>query len=161
GAWPVSASSRSGSCARGCPGGPVVTIQSDRRAEVLMRGGRRAGTRVWIALALGAVAAPAVVAVAPRAGAAPPLGATALRAAYLANPLGIDDTHPSLSWQLDSQTDGARQTAYRILVASAPSRLTPGHADVWDSGRVASSTSVGTAYAGPALQSTHRYYWTV
>ncbi|HEY4464144.1 MAG TPA: family 78 glycoside hydrolase catalytic domain [Streptosporangiaceae bacterium] len=77
------------------------------------------------------------------------------------NPLGIDDVHPGLSWQLASPVNDERQTAYRILVASTPDRLAPGRADVWDSGRVASGASVGVPYAGPALQSAKRYYWTV
>src|SRR5262249_61688424 len=69
--------------------------------------------------------------------------------------------HARRSWQLDATPHGRRQTAYRPRVGTAPNRLTPGRADVWDSGRVASATSVGAAYAGPALQSTRRYYWTV
>lgn len=77
------------------------------------------------------------------------------------NPLGIDDAHPSLSWQLDSRVNDERQTAYRILVASTPDRLTSGRVDVWDSGKVASNASVGVTYGGPALRSAHRYYWTV
>jgi alpha-L-rhamnosidase len=134
-----------------------VTVQVDGRAEVLMRGGRRAARIAT----LGVVVA-ASVAVAPGAGASPPsVRVSDLRVDYVTDPLGIDDAHPSLSWQLDSPAHGARQTGYRILVAGAPNRLSPGHADVWDSGRVASSMSVGVAYAGPALQSTRRYYWTV
>ncbi|WP_456114994.1 hypothetical protein [Streptomyces ferrugineus] len=31
---------------------------------------------------------------------------------------------------------GRRQSAYRILVATTPDRLTPSRADVWNSGRV-------------------------
>src|SRR3954470_462916 len=79
----------------------------------------------------------------------------------VSDPLGIDDVHPSLSWQLASKVNGERQTSYRILVASTPERLTAGRADVWDSGKVTSNASVGVAYAGPALRSTRRYYWTV
>ena len=89
------------------------------------------------------------------------LSVTNLQADYATDPLGIDDTHPSLSWQLESRVNGERQTAYRLLVATAPDRLTPGRADVWDSGKVVSNVSVGVTYVGPALQSTRRYYWTV
>jgi alpha-L-rhamnosidase len=89
------------------------------------------------------------------------LSVTGLQVDYARDPLGIDDPHPGLSWQLGSRRNDARQTAYRILVASTPDRLAPGRADVWDSGRVASGASVGVSYAGPALQSTKRYYWTV
>ena len=86
---------------------------------------------------------------------------TNLQVDHTRDPLGIDDLHPSLSWQLRSPVNGERQTTYRILVATAPDRLVPGRADVWDSGSVASDESVGVAYGGPALQSAHRYYWTV
>ena len=107
-------------------------------------------------------AAFSVVLPATAAGASPAqLSVTNLRVDHTTDPLGIDDTHPSLSWQLDSPMNDERQTSYRILVASAPDRLTPGGTDVWDSGKVASDASVGVAYGGPALQSTRRYYWTV
>ncbi|WP_433187630.1 family 78 glycoside hydrolase catalytic domain [Actinoallomurus sp. CA-150999] len=103
------------------------------------------------------VVLPATVARAARA----TLRVTKLQVDHATDPLGIDDTHPSLSWQLDSGVNGERQTAYRILVASTSSRLIPGQADVWDSGKVASSSSVGVEYGGPGLRSTRRYYWTV
>ena len=84
-----------------------------------------------------------------------------LQVDYAADPLGIDDTHPSLSWKLHSQVNNEQQTAYRVLVASDPSRLTPGNADVWDSGQIATGDSVGIPYGGPALRSAQRYVWTV
>lgn len=86
---------------------------------------------------------------------------TGLQADYTTDPLGIDDMHPSLSWQLRSTHADSRQTAYRVLVATSPRLLTPGRADVWDSGRVDSSDSVGVQYDGPTLRSSQRYYWTV
>ena len=39
--------------------------------------------------------------------------------------------------------------------------LSRGAADVWDSGRIASTQSVGIEYTGPALTSATRYYWAV
>ncbi|HEY4453615.1 MAG TPA: family 78 glycoside hydrolase catalytic domain [Pseudonocardiaceae bacterium] len=98
---------------------------------------------------------------APAAAAAPRVGAGDLQTDWTSNPLGIDDAHPSLSWQLTASVNDERQTAYRVLVASTPAKLQPGHADVWDSGRVGSPDSVGVTYAGPALRSSTRYYWTV
>ncbi|MER6442712.1 family 78 glycoside hydrolase catalytic domain [Streptomyces sp. NPDC001185] len=78
-----------------------------------------------------------------------------------ANPLGTDNTHPSLGWQLHSSTRDDRQTAYRILVASSPKRLNADDADVWDSGRVRTADSIGVPYGGPKLASSRAYYWTV
>jgi alpha-L-rhamnosidase len=79
----------------------------------------------------------------------------------MAEPLGIDSAKPQLSWQLQDPGFGARQTAYRIQVATALSSLAADKADVWDSGKVASDRSVGLEYAGPALEAEKRYYWRV
>ncbi|HTU46395.1 MAG TPA: family 78 glycoside hydrolase catalytic domain [Bryobacteraceae bacterium] len=84
-----------------------------------------------------------------------------LRCEYLENPLGIDAAHPNLSWQSDSTERNWRQAAYQILVATTPEALRSGKPDVWNSGKQASGESVGIAYAGPALESRHRYYWAV
>ena len=66
-------------------------------------------------------------------------------------PLGIDITHPRLSWQLQDSRRGARQAAYEIRVASSAEALAQDHADVWDSGRVDSDQSVNVPYGGPAV----------
>ncbi|MFC8360903.1 family 78 glycoside hydrolase catalytic domain [Streptomyces griseorubiginosus] len=76
-------------------------------------------------------------------------------------PLGVDAARPRFGWRTASRVRGRRQTAYRILVASTPDRLTVGQADVWDSGRVDSADSVAVRYAGPALKPSTRYHWTV
>ena len=89
---------------------------------------------------------------------APPTGLTC---EHLVNPLTVDTAHPRLSWMIESSQKGARQTAYQILVAREVSLLRPGTADVWDSGRIASDQSVLVPYAGSALKSAARYFWTV
>ena len=68
-------------------------------------------------------------------------------------PLGIDISHPRLSWQLQDSRRGARQAAYEIRVASSPENLAQDRADVWDSGRVDSDQSVNVPYTGPAVAS--------
>ena len=45
------------------------------------------------------------------------------RCEYLTDPLGIDVGKPRLSWVILSACRGARQTAYQVLVASAPELL--------------------------------------
>ena len=77
------------------------------------------------------------------------------------DPLGIDDPAPALSWQSDDTVRNWKQSAYEILVASTPEKLRSGHADIWDSGRQSSAQSVDVPYAGPALRSRQRCYWTV
>jgi len=89
------------------------------------------------------------------------LSSAALRVDEMTTPLGIDDTQPRFSWQMRDSREGARQTAYQLLVASQPELLAAGKADVWDSGRIASGQSVGVQYAGPALAPSTRYYWKV
>ena len=76
-------------------------------------------------------------------------------------PLGIDSSQPLFSWQLQDAGFAARQTAYRVEVASKPAMLTAGKADVWDSGRITSDKSFAVVYGGPELAASTRYYWRV
>ena len=87
---------------------------------------------------------------------------THLRCEYLDNPLGIDEARPRLSWLIedDPSDRGRRQTAYRILVASDPSRLKK-QTDLWDSGKIASDQTVNIAYAGKPLPSRQLCFWKV
>ena len=80
-----------------------------------------------------------------------------LRCEYLDNPLGIDQPQPRLSWVLESNERGVKQTAYQILVADSESALKKDQADLWDSGRVASDETIQIRYGGPALTSRKRY----
>ncbi|RSL15942.1 alpha-L-rhamnosidase [Edaphobacter aggregans] len=84
-----------------------------------------------------------------------------LRVEQRTNPLGIDVARPVFTWQSDAAERDWKQSAYRILVASSAAALGQGKGDVWDSGRVDSSESVGIAYGGPELKSRQRYFWTV
>ena len=87
-----------------------------------------------------------------------------LRVDDLQAPLGLDDAAPRFSWVIEDGRTGARQTAYRVQVATSAESLDKsdkGKADVWDSGRVKSAQSVGVVYRGPALKAMSRYYWRV
>lgn len=90
-------------------------------------------------------------------------GATAvrLRCEYRENPLGIDVAAPRLSWGLESDFRGERQTAYRILVATSPEALAEDKGDLWDSGKVVSAQSVQAPYAGKPLDSHRVCHWKV
>src|ERR1017187_3014577 len=85
----------------------------------------------------------------------------ALRVDEMVTPLGIDNTQPRFSWQLRDSRQGARQTAYQLLVASKPELLQAAKADIWDSGRIASGQSVAVRYGGPTIAPSTRYYWKV
>lgn len=84
-----------------------------------------------------------------------------LRVEYKENPLGIDVLKPRLSWIIESDGRGIKQSAYQLRVAQNERDLRSGRNLIWDSGRVNSDESVQQAYAGAALQSGQRYYWQV
>lgn len=84
-----------------------------------------------------------------------------LRTEYLENPLGTDETRPRLSWVLESERRGARQTAYQIIVASSQELLELDKGDLWDSGRVESDETTHIEYAGAPLVSRVECHWRV
>lgn len=83
------------------------------------------------------------------------------RCEHLSEPLGIDARQPRLSWTLRSDRRGQRQTAYRVTVATRPEMLAQDTPDLWDSGRIESSRTLGVAYEGKPLQSGQAAYWQV
>ena len=85
----------------------------------------------------------------------------ALLCEYHTDQLGIDAARPRLSWVVQSDQRGQRQTAYRVLVASSPGLLAEDRGDLWDSGPVASGQFIHVEYAGRPPQSAARYYWKV
>jgi alpha-L-rhamnosidase len=84
-----------------------------------------------------------------------------LRCEYLINPLGIDETSPRLSWNINARSRGWIQTAYRILVASSPELIAAEKGDLWDSGKVPSSSSLHVEYQGKPLASRQECWWRV
>ena len=84
-----------------------------------------------------------------------------LRCEYLKDPLGIDAIKPRLSWVLEDDERGQKQTAYQILVASTPETLAKDQGDHWDSGKVAGDRSNHVDYAGKPLASQAACHWKV
>ncbi len=81
---------------------------------------------------------------------------------YLTQPRGLDVLSPRLGWKINaSEFRGAKQTAYRIIVASSSDKLLEGKADLWDTGKVTSGQSVQVAYKGKTLRSEMQCYWKV
>lgn len=78
-------------------------------------------------------------------------------------PLGVEALHPKLSWRLEARTGlrGVRQTAYRVLAATTPERLTERDADLWDSAKVKSDADAWIPYGGRPLPSASRCWWKV
>lgn len=84
-----------------------------------------------------------------------------LRCEYLAEPLGIDELQPRLSWELGIPGRDVHQSAYRILVASTAEKLKDGQGDLWDSGKRSGDSTLGIRYAGVPLSSRADAYWKV
>ncbi|HEY1717902.1 MAG TPA: family 78 glycoside hydrolase catalytic domain [Verrucomicrobiae bacterium] len=84
-----------------------------------------------------------------------------LRCENLENPSGIDATQPRLSWILNSNGRGQRQTAYEIFVASSEKNLAKNSDDLWDSGKISSDQSIQVTYAGKPLGSRAQCFWKV
>ncbi|MBI4583562.1 MAG: alpha-L-rhamnosidase N-terminal domain-containing protein, partial [Planctomycetes bacterium] len=84
-----------------------------------------------------------------------------LRAEYRVNPLGLEVRNPRLSWTVESDERGEKQTAYRVLAAGSPEALQGDRGDLWDSGKVGSDETARIVYAGKPLRSGTRCWWKV
>lgn len=71
----------------------------------------------------------------------------------------VTDDTPEFSWFFPQV--GNQQQAYRILVATQPHLLKEGAVDAWDSGKVASATSINVSYDGKPLRVNSTYWWQV
>ena len=70
-----------------------------------------------------------------------------LKADGKTDPLAALDA-PRLSWRIESDQRGVRQTAWQILVASKPELLEEGKANLWNSGKIAMERTPFVRYAG-------------
>jgi alpha-L-rhamnosidase len=86
---------------------------------------------------------------------------THLRTEYQVDPLGLDETEPRFSWLIGDERRGARQIAYRVLVASSAEELAADEGDLWDSSQVTSDATVHVAYAGVPLRAFSCAVWKV
>jgi len=85
---------------------------------------------------------------------------TNLKCEYLQNPIGIDETHPRFTWQLESEKPGSFQKAFQLAVGTEKAEVASGDGNVWESGTVHSSV-IPVVYNGPELQPFTRYFWSV
>ncbi len=89
------------------------------------------------------------------------LEVTRLTVDFRETPIGIENPHPLLGWQIGSLKPGIHQSAYRIVVARTLPGLKNGIGKTWDSGKIRSGESFNIPYAGEELQPGERYYWQV
>ncbi|WP_449555697.1 family 78 glycoside hydrolase catalytic domain [Hymenobacter rubidus] len=94
-------------------------------------------------------------------GAAQKLAVAALKCEYQPHPLGVQTAQPTLSWELRADRRNVRQTAYQILVADSRQSLDKNVGNAWDTGKIASNSSIQVPYAGKALQPAKTYFWKV
>src|SRR3954451_23743997 len=120
----------------------VRPIRTRHRAAAILAAG------VSGLLLAGAVSAPAD----PSAAAT---SVQALRVNTFANPIGIGDATPELSWRLTR----SHQTAYEVRVASSEAQLE--HPGLWDSGKVGSSENHNIVYPGAPLPARKAVVWDV
>ncbi|MCL6672591.1 family 78 glycoside hydrolase catalytic domain [Streptomyces panaciradicis] len=111
---------------------------------------------VVFALVAGAAVLPTSVSTASAAAPDASFAVKALTTNGRVNPVGMGGEDPDFGWQLVSARRATSQRAYEIQVGR-----TPGSADVWSSGKVASNRQVDVAYGGPGLKAATRYYWRV
>jgi hypothetical protein len=84
-----------------------------------------------------------------------------LQCEYRINPLGIDATHPRLSWNIQSLKRNIRQYAYRVLVADNLPALQQNNGNVWDSKKQVSARSIMLPYGSEELLPAKKYFWKV
>ncbi|MHC3471081.1 family 78 glycoside hydrolase catalytic domain [Streptomyces sp. 7R007] len=111
---------------------------------------------VIFAVVAGVAVLPTTVSPATAATPDAPFAAKNLTTNGRVNPLGMGGEDPVFGWQLASARRATSQRAYEIQVGH-----TPGSADVWESGKVASNRQVDVRYGGPGLKAATRYYWRV
>jgi alpha-L-rhamnosidase len=85
---------------------------------------------------------------------------TNFKCEHLQNPIGIDETHPRFTWQLESEKPGSFQKAFQLAVGTEETEVASENGNVWESGTVHSSV-IPAVYDGPELQPFTRYFWSV
>lgn len=68
---------------------------------------------------------------------------------------------PRLSWRIESDQRGVRQTAWQIQAASTPELLAEGKADLWDSGKIPTERSPFVKFAGKTPEPGHPCHWKI
>ncbi len=83
-----------------------------------------------------------------------------LQCEYLVNPIGLDTTLPRLHWQMTDSRQGAKQTAYQVIVGIDSTLVANEKREMWDSGKILSSEMLVT-YQGKPLHPFTKYFWSV
>jgi alpha-L-rhamnosidase len=110
-------------------------------------------TKFYLVLLLGALLFSSEISIASG-------GIANLRCEYLLNPIGIDASHPRLTWFMTDEKPDAGQSAYEIVVGTDSMKVLAGSGDKWTTGKIMSSQMLVT-YNGTTLEPFTRYFWNV
>ncbi|MDR2954960.1 MAG: glycoside hydrolase family 78 protein [Prevotella sp.] len=84
-----------------------------------------------------------------------------LKCENLINPNAIDNIHPHFSWKIQYKKVQMQLVSYEIQVGTDSLELLKDLADLWDSGKIISESSIMIPYAGKELSSRTLCYWRV
>ena len=84
-----------------------------------------------------------------------------LKCEHKVSPLGIQNLHPMLSWNIISDQPNHSQSVCQILVADTKEKLNDDNGNIWDSKKVKTNSSIGIPYNGVKLEPAKNYYWKV
>jgi hypothetical protein len=84
-----------------------------------------------------------------------------LRVDGLRDPVGVDADRIYLSWKLESDLRGARQTAWEVEAASSRDKLLSGEADLWRTGKQAGNQQLQIRYRGTRPDPAEGAWWRV
>lgn len=79
---------------------------------------------------------------------------------HRAKPFGLDEKHPRLGWQIESDKNNVAQRTYRVIIASTRSKAESLEGDEWDSGTVKSNQSQWVDVP-IAMSPNKQYFWRV
>jgi alpha-L-rhamnosidase len=83
-----------------------------------------------------------------------------LECEHLAQPIGVDQIRPRLSWMIQDNRKGAKQTAYSIVIGIDSALVNKGIGKSWSTGKVNSSRAL-IVYNGEPLKPFTKYFWQV
>lgn len=83
-----------------------------------------------------------------------------LKCEYMVNPLGIDTDFPRFTWQMKDTLQGAKQTAFQIVLGTDKKSVLKCEGSYWDTGKVLSNNTL-VVYSGEKLLPGTKYYWKV
>lgn len=75
---------------------------------------------------------------------------------------GLQEQQPRLSWKIGSGKErGIAQKAYQVFVSSSAAGAENSEADLWNSGKVYSDSSINIQFEGKGLESYKQVFWKV